>query len=80
MIDPSPFEQEAMAHAGDMGGEYLESLNKTDLVTLSQDEWDTLVNVICTAYSDSLYRTHHRLEGDLRRVQDLFAPPMHTPV
>ena len=35
MIDPTPNERAAMVHGGAMGGEYLDSLGKTDLAQLS---------------------------------------------
>lgn len=54
MIDPTDAEKESMEHAGDMAGEYLESLRKTDLAKLSSDEWQTLIQVICTAYVDRM--------------------------
>ena len=42
MIDPTPNERAAMARGGAMGGEYLDSLGKTDLAQLSLEEWQTL--------------------------------------
>jgi hypothetical protein len=54
MIDPTPNERAAMAHGGAMGGEYLDSLGKTDLAQLSVDEWHTLIEVIVTGYCDHL--------------------------
>jgi hypothetical protein len=37
-----------------MGGEYLESIGKSDLATLTETEWDTFVEVIVTGYCDHL--------------------------
>ena len=54
MIDPTPNERAAMAHGGAMGGEYLDSLGKTDLTQLSLEEWQTLIDVIVTGYCDHL--------------------------
>jgi hypothetical protein len=54
MIDPTPNERAAMAHGGAMGGEYLDSLGKTDLAQLSVDEWHTLIEVIVTGCCDHL--------------------------
>jgi hypothetical protein len=54
MIDPTPNERAAMAHGGAMGGEYLDSLGKTDLAQLSVEEWHTLIEVIVTGYCDYL--------------------------
>jgi hypothetical protein len=54
MIDPTPNERAAMAHGGAMGGEYLDSLGKTDLAQLSVEEWHTLIEAIVTGYCDHL--------------------------
>lgn len=54
MIDPTPNERAAMVAGGQAGGEYLESLGKTDLVTLTEPEWDIFVEVIVTGYCDHL--------------------------
>ena len=34
MIDPTPNEKAAFVHGGEMGGEYLDSIGKTDLESL----------------------------------------------
>ena len=39
MIDPTPTEIDGMLAAGKSGGEYLEELRKTDLVTMTPNEW-----------------------------------------
>ncbi len=39
MIDPTPNEKAAFVNGGRMGGEYLDSIDKTDLETLEPDEW-----------------------------------------
>ena len=67
MIDPTPNERAAIAHGGAMGGEYLDSLGKTDLTQLSFEEWQTLIEVIVTGYCDHLRdlagRDRGRLDG-----------------
>lgn len=67
MIDPTPNERAAMAHGGAMGGEYLDSLGKTDLGQLSVDQWHTLIEVIVTGYCDHLHglagQDRSRLDG-----------------
>lgn len=59
MTDPDPHEIAAMEHASDMAGEYLESLKSTDLATFSEDEWKTLIEVVCGAYAQKLAETGH---------------------
>ncbi len=54
MIDPTPNERAAMRHGGEMAGEYLESLGKSDLALFSIEEWQTLIEVIVTGYCDHL--------------------------
>ena len=54
MIDPTPNEIAAMVAGGEAGGEYLESLGRTDLALLTEHEWDTFVEAIVTGYCDHL--------------------------
>lgn len=54
MIDPTPNERVAMIEGGKAGGEYLESIGKTDLVTLTQAEWEIFVEAVVTVYCDHL--------------------------
>jgi hypothetical protein len=56
MIDPTPNEQSALVHAGCMGGEYLTSLGKTDLVALTDDEWMTFLGCVIDGFCDHLRR------------------------
>ena len=54
MIDATPNETAAMQQGGKMGGEYLDSIGKTDLAALSLDEWATFVACIVSGYCDHL--------------------------
>ena len=63
MIDPTPNEQAAMAHGGAMAGEYLDSLGRTDLASLSVAEWGALIEVIVTGYCDRLRDLAGRDQG-----------------
>ena len=54
MIDPTPNEQAAIEHGGRMGGEYLDSLGKTDLATFTVEEWATFIDCVVTGYCDRL--------------------------
>ena len=54
MIDPTPNEAEAMTVSGQMGGEYLESIGKSDLATLTETEWDRFIDAVVTGYCDHL--------------------------
>ena len=50
MIDPTKEEIESAKEAGYRAGEYLDSINKTDLVNLSQEEWQAFLLVIIDNY------------------------------
>ena len=54
MIDSTPNEQAAMEHGGRMGGEYLDSLGKTDLATFTVEEWSIFIECVVTGYCDCL--------------------------
>lgn len=44
--DTTAYEDAALEHAGDCAGEYLDSIGKTDLATLTQEEWQQLIRVV----------------------------------
>jgi hypothetical protein len=61
MIDPNEHEEAAMRHAGRVGGEYVESLGRTDLSAWSEKEWATLIDVVVTAFQDNLRDAYSRM-------------------
>ncbi len=74
MIDPTEFERQAMDHAGEQGGEYLESIGKTDLAKLTTDEWSTFINCVCSGYVDRLGEIVGRIEADARYLRGKIEP------
>lgn len=74
LIDPTPYEQAAMEHAGNMAGEYLDSLKKTDLAKLSTEEWATFINVVCTGYIEKIQEEMGRLEANLDYLRKRHEP------
>lgn len=54
MIDPTPNEMQAMTIGGQHGGEFLESIGKSDLATLTETEWDLFLDAVVTGYCDHL--------------------------
>jgi hypothetical protein len=54
MVDPTPNEIAAMQAGGAQGGEYLESIGKTDLAALDQGEYQTFVEAVISGYCDHL--------------------------
>lgn len=75
MIDPTEHELQAMEHAGAQGGEYLDSIKKTDLSALSPDEWATFINCVCSGYVDCLGEIIGRIEADARYLRGKIEPP-----
>ena len=69
MIDPTPNEKAAFVRGGEMGGEYLDSIGKTDLESLDREEWLTFVEAVVTGYCDHLRALAARDEEHLRRLQ-----------
>lgn len=55
MIDPTEQESAAMRAASPLAGEYIDSLDKTDLVQFTEEEWMTLIEVVVTAYVEALH-------------------------
>jgi hypothetical protein len=68
MIDPTPNEKAAFIRGGQLGGEYLDSIGKTDLESLSPEEWLTFVEAIVTGYCDHLRAPAARDEEHLRHL------------
>ena len=54
MVDPTDDEIAALMAASDPAGEYLESIRKTDLAKMSQDEWFCFLEVVVTGYQSKL--------------------------
>lgn len=67
MIDPTPNEKAAFVHGGEMGGEYLDSIGKTDLAVLTRDEWATFVEAVITSYCDHMRALAER-DGERMRA------------
>jgi hypothetical protein len=70
MIDPTPNELQAMNVGGQYGGEYLESIGKSDLTTLTETEWDCFLDAVVTGYCDNL----RELAGKERTRLDAMTP------
>lgn len=54
MRDPNKQEQDALKNAGAMAGEYLDSIGKTDLATLTVEEWNTFIECAVTGFVEHL--------------------------
>ena len=47
-------EADSIASAGDVAGDYLQRLGKTDLGDLSREEWLRFLKIVLTAYGDQM--------------------------
>ncbi len=56
VIDPTLHEKAALELASDKAGEYLEALCKTDLATMTQEEWQALIKLIFDATTQEIAR------------------------
>jgi len=54
MIDPTQNEKMAMEKGGELAGEYLESIKKTDLADFTGEEYAMFVQCVVTGYIDEL--------------------------
>lgn len=53
MVDATEVDIENMQKAAALGGEYLDSIGKTDLATMTEDEYMTFIEVIWTWFQDA---------------------------
>ena len=51
-------EESSAVDAGKVGGKYLESIGKYNLIELSKQEWTTFIQTVCSEYAVLL---HERL-------------------
>jgi len=68
MIDPSDVEQEAIAHAGDMAGELLDTYPTHDLAKWTPEQWETFIATVCGGYVDYLVERRVAVENAVFKV------------
>lgn len=51
MNDLEPYELTALSYAGQMLGEYLESINQSDIARLTPQQWQTMLEVLAISYT-----------------------------
>jgi hypothetical protein len=54
MVDPTDAEKQAIQAAGVAVGQYLEEVGQTDLAKLTGEQFDMVIEVAVTAYTESL--------------------------
>ena len=69
MVDPNEQEVAAMGVAGDIAGQYLEAVGRTDMATWSEQDWRGFVEAICGAYVDALIEQQIAINTALGKVQ-----------
>lgn len=65
MKEPNVFEIEGMMEAGAVGGEYLDAIGKTDLATLTPDEYMGFVEKVIRTYEERCMLLYCGPDGDM---------------
>lgn len=71
MVDPNKQEVVAMRAAGDIAGQYIEAVGRSDMATWSAEDWRGFIEAICGAYVDSLVEQQIAINTAVARVQGL---------
>ena len=50
MDEPNEYEISAMNQAGDVAGQYIDTIGRTDMATYTSEEWRGFVAAVCGAY------------------------------
>lgn len=75
MIDPNNIEECAKDSAGALGGAYLDEIKKTDLATLTKEEWKTFIDVVIGGYVSNLCDAQAKANAAAAKVQTSGDPP-----
>ncbi len=65
MVDPTGNEIEAALYGGQMGGEYLDEMGKTNLAALSAAEWQQFLLCVVGGYVTQLAKTRPLTEDEI---------------
>lgn len=71
MVDPNEQEVAAMRAAGDIAGQYIEAVGRSDMATWSEADWRGFIEAICGAYVDCLIEQQVAINQALHKVQGL---------
>jgi hypothetical protein len=71
MTDWLPLENEMLLQCGNAGGEYLDSLGKSDLATMSKDEWLTFLQAIVGRLQEVRPDYDRKIEEDWRAAEQI---------
>lgn len=71
MVDANEQEVAAMRAAGDIAGQYIEAVGRTDMGTWSEADWRGFIEAICGAYVDALIEQQIAINTAVAKVQAL---------
>ena len=71
MVDPNEQEVAAMRAAGDIAGQFIEAVGRTDMATWSEADWRGFIEAICGAYVDSLVEQQIAINTAVAKVQGM---------
>jgi hypothetical protein len=71
MVDPNEQEVVAMRAAGDIAGQYIDAVGRSDMATWSEQDWRGFVEAICGAYVDALVEQQIAINTALSKVQQV---------
>jgi hypothetical protein len=69
MVDPNDQEVAAMRAAGDIAGQYIDAVGRTDMASWSEPDWRSFIEAICGAYVDALIEQQIAINTALSKVQ-----------
>jgi hypothetical protein len=69
-MDPNDIELIAMQRAGNLAGEYLDTLKSTDLAAFSAEQWNSLIQTVCMGYVTSLVELRLDADTAMRKVEE----------
>ncbi|WP_270935603.1 DUF6511 domain-containing protein [Falsiroseomonas oryzae] len=69
MVDPNEQEAAAMRAAGDIAGQYIDAVGRTDMATWSEQDWRGFIEAICGGYVDALVEQQIAINAALAKVQ-----------
>ena len=71
MVDPNDQEMAAMRRAGEIAGEFIEAVGRSDMASWSEEDWRGFIEAICGAYVDCLVEQQVAISQALHKVQGL---------
>jgi len=69
VVDPNEQEVAAMRTAGDIAGQFIDAVGRTDMATWSEQDWRGFIEAICGAYVEALIEQQIAINSALAKVQ-----------